>query len=199
MKTILKLEVPFLISPKLSIKFSTKLSFLDQTKVGWQVTYPIIINFVKERKRRIANNFCRGTTEFNLKPLLFLIYINDLFHSLIADTSLFSVVHDRSQSGINLNDYLKKISNWAFQWKVSFNPVINKQAQVTFPLKLQKSNHTSFTFSGTSVTESGIKKTRKTFLDSKLDFKEHTENAVDNVSKKIDLLRKLQSIYQNPV
>ena len=120
MKTILKLEVPFLISPKLSIKFSTKLSFLDQTKVGWQVTYPIIINFVKERKRRIVNNFCRGTTEFNLKPLLFLIYINDLFHSLIADTSLFSVVHDRSQSGINLNDYLKKNKQLSFPMESEF-------------------------------------------------------------------------------
>ena len=82
---------------------------------------------------------------------------------------------------------------------MSFNAVINKQAQVTFPLKLQKSNHTSLTLSVTSVTEYGIKKTRKTFLDSKLGFKEHIENAVDNVSKKIDLLRKLQRIYQNSV
>ena len=42
------------------------------------------------------------------------------------DTSLFSAVHDINQSGINLNDELEKISNWVFQWKMSFNPDINK-------------------------------------------------------------------------
>ena len=45
---------------------------------------------------------------------------------LADDTSLFLVVHDINQSGINLNDNLEKISNWAFEWKMSFNPDINK-------------------------------------------------------------------------
>ena len=45
------------------------------------------------------------------------------------DTSLFSVMHYITQSGINLNDDLEKINNSAFQWKMSFNPDINKQAQ----------------------------------------------------------------------
>ena len=32
-----------------------------------------------------------------------------------------------------------KISNWAFQWKMIFNPDINKQAQeVTFSRKINK-------------------------------------------------------------
>ena len=41
----------------------------------------------------------------------------------------FSVLYDINQSRNNLNDDLEKISNWAFQWKMSFNPDINKQAQ----------------------------------------------------------------------
>ena len=45
------------------------------------------------------------------------------------ETSLFSVMHYITQSGINLNDDLEKINNSAFQWKMSFNPDINKQAQ----------------------------------------------------------------------
>ena len=53
----------------------------------------------------------------------------------------FSVEHDINQSGINLNDDLEKISNRAFQWKISFNPDINKQAQkVSFSRRLQKSS-----------------------------------------------------------
>ena len=60
-----------------------------------------------------------------------------------------------NQSGINLNDELEKIINWAFQWKMSFNPGINKQVQeVIFYCKLQKSNHLLLTFNGTSVIQS---------------------------------------------
>ena len=45
------------------------------------------------------------------------------------DTSLFLVVHDVTQSTNKLNDHLEKISNWAYQWKMSFNPDQSKQAQ----------------------------------------------------------------------
>ena len=68
-------------------------------------------------------------------------------------------MYDINQSGTNLNDDFEKISNWAFQWKISFNPDINKQAQeVIFSRKLPKSNHPSLTFKGTSVTQSEIQK-----------------------------------------
>ena len=94
-------------------------------------------------------------------------------------------MHDINQSGINLNGDLEKISNWDFQWKMSFNPDINKQTQkVIFSLKLQKSNHPSLTFKGTSVTQSEIQKHLGMFLDLKLDFKEHIQNMLNKVSKK---------------
>ena len=64
-----------------------------------------------------------------LGPLLFLIYINDLSDDLsttaklFADgTSLFSIVQTVNTSASHLNTDLSKISNWAFQWKMSLNP-----------------------------------------------------------------------------
>ena len=64
-----------------------------------------------------------------LGPLFFLIYINDLSHNLSStvklfadDTSVFSIVHDIDSSTKQLNDDLKKISDWAYQWKMSSNP-----------------------------------------------------------------------------
>ena len=64
-----------------------------------------------------------------LKPLLFLIYINDLADNLITnvklfadDTSLFSVVHDVNTSANNWNNNFSKISDCAIQWKMNFNP-----------------------------------------------------------------------------
>ena len=61
--------------------------------------------------------------------LLLLACIYDLSDGLSSsvkrfadDTSLFSVVHDIHSSASNLNKDLKSINEWAFQWKMSFNP-----------------------------------------------------------------------------
>ena len=75
-----------------------------------------------------------------LGPLFFLMYINDLAEDIssdaklfAADTSLFTVVYDEITSVNQLNRDLKIISEWAYQWKMQFNPDIDKQAvQVTF-------------------------------------------------------------------
>ena len=64
-----------------------------------------------------------------LGPLLFLIYINNLPNGLtslsqifVDDTSLFSKMIDKNNSNSQLNFDLAKISKWAFQRKMSFNP-----------------------------------------------------------------------------
>ena len=68
-----------------------------------------------------------------LGPLFFLIYINDLSDELVStvklfadDTSLFSVVCDSNISAYELNNDMQKISEWAYKWKMSFNPDLNK-------------------------------------------------------------------------
>ena len=60
-----------------------------------------------------------------LGPLLLLVYINDLLDNLESlvklfadDISLFSTVGDSSKSDKLLNDYLQKISDWTFRWKM---------------------------------------------------------------------------------
>ena len=80
-------------------------------------------------------------------PLLFLINISDLTNDikskskLFADeTPLFSVVYDINISANDLNHDLEKISEWAFQWKMKFNPEHTKQAQeIIFSRKMKKS------------------------------------------------------------
>ena len=79
-------------------------------------------------------------------PLLFLIYVNYLSGDLSSevklladDTSLFSMTYNIITSANELNNDLKKISDWAFQWKMSFNHDPSKQAQeVVFNRKLKK-------------------------------------------------------------
>ena len=45
------------------------------------------------------------------------------------DTCLFSIVNCVTTSASTLNSDLLKIQNWAYQWKMSFNPDRTKQAQ----------------------------------------------------------------------
>ena len=71
-----------------------------------------------------------------LGPLFFLVYINDICSNLSTnvklfadDTSLFSIVNDANKSFESLSNDLFIISNWAYQWKMSFNPDRSKQTE----------------------------------------------------------------------
>ena len=99
-------------------------------------------NYLTDRQQRVVlngqtsswQNVYAGVPRGSiLGLLLFLIYINDLPEGLTSmykiftdDTSLFSKVIDKNNSNSRLNSDLAKISNWPFQWKMSFNPDPNK-------------------------------------------------------------------------
>ena len=109
----------------------------------------LIESFLSERYQRVVLNgklsswkpVLAGVPQGSvLGPLLFLVYINDLADNLVSDvrlfaddTSLFTVVYDETVSAQVLNSDLKTIEEWAYQWKMQFNPDVNKQAvQVIF-------------------------------------------------------------------
>ena len=76
----------------------------------------------------------------DLGPILFLVYINDLPDEIkwkskrFADgTSLFSKTKNKNCSIVELNNDLKIISKWAFQW--------NKQAVKILFSKIQEKDH----------------------------------------------------------
>ena len=61
--------------------------------------------------------------------------------------------HDITISANELNNDLKKINGWAFQWKISFNPDPSKQYQeVIFSRKLKNVSHPTPTVFKTSST-----------------------------------------------
>ena len=78
--------------------------------------------------------------------IFFLVYINDLSIDIIStvklftdDTSPFSITNDAMTTTYELNKDLQKAAEWAYQWKMSFNPDLNKQAQdVIFSRKMTK-------------------------------------------------------------
>ena len=144
-------------------------------------------NFLSNRYQRVVLNgqssswaeVSAGVPQGSvLGPLFFLMYINDLSCGLSSttklfadDTSLFSMVHHVTQSANELNDDLEKISNWAYQCKMSFNLDKSKQAQeVVFSHKTQRVIHPPTIFNNIPVVCSSCQKHLGIYLDEQFDL-----------------------------
>ena len=134
-----------------------------------------------------------------LGPLLFIIYINDLPDNIQStckifadDTSLFSHVFDKYKSQSELNIDLQIISNWAFQWKMQFNPDPNKQAQeVYFSKKSNNENSLPVTFNNAKVVTCSTHKHLGLLLDKRLSFNEHIQSRMNKCYKMIGVIERL--------
>ena len=138
----------------------------------------LITDFLSNRKQWVVlngrysswTNIEAGVPQvWILGPLFFLIYINDLSDNLITDPN--AKVND-------LNNGLEKINDWAYQWKMNFNPDPFKQAQeVLSSRKIKSQNHPCFHFNNNPVNQTlGMQKHLGMYLDPKLDFLEHLKN-----------------------
>ena len=135
-----------------------------------------------------------------LGPLLFLIYVNDLplnIESAVKifadDTSLFS--KENPTNSIILNNDMVNISNWANQWKLSFNPDITKQAvEVYFSRKISTNTPSIILFNGNPVSVEPFQKHLGLYLDNKLSFEQHLEEKIAKVNKIIGLISRLRSL-----
>ena len=164
----------------------------------------ILIDFLSNMNQRVLFNgevsawisVNAGVSQGSIsEPLLFLIYINDLSNNLpsnvklLADnTSLFSVTHDVNLPAKKLNDDLRQISNLAFQWKMSFNPDLNKQTQeVTFIRKIKINIHPLLVFNSNVVSQVNSHKHLGIIIDFKLTFEEYLLRVFKKVNETISL------------
>ena len=137
-----------------------------------------------------------------LGPLLFLIYINDLPEGLESsvklfadDTSLFSTVYDPNMSADQLDKDLKKISDWAYKWKMIFNPDLSKQAQeVIFSRKTNKISHPTTTFNTVPVAHTSCQKHLGLYLNGKLNFSQHIDIKISKANKGTGIIKRLLHI-----
>ena len=128
-----------------------------------------------------------------LGPLSFLVYINDLEINIKSkikffadDTMLFSVVHDPDLTAKDLNLDLNTIKNWAYQWKMSFNPDPSKQAvEILFSQKKPSVLHPPIYFNDNIVLRKDAHKHLGITLDSKLTFSDHITEKMRITNKHI--------------
>ena len=179
---------------------------------SYGVTGPLLSllsNFLSGRYQRVVLN--GKSSEWNeikagvpqgsiLGPLFFLIYINDLPKNLESkpkifadDTSLFSVVLDQILSSRELNRDLARISEWAFQWKMSFNPDPSKQAvEVYFSVRHNPANAPPLSFNNINIETNEYQKHLGLALDSKLSFRHHLDGKIKKANKGIGLIHRLR-------
>ena len=154
-------------------------------------------NYLTNRKQRVILNGMEsnwgdiraGVPQGSvLGPLLFLIYINDLEEGIEShvkffadDTSLFSIIEDPMVSADKLQHDLNLISEWARQWKMSFNPDPTKQAEeILFSHKKIKIDHPPLHFNNIEVKRVTDHKHLGLTLDSKLSFVKHITEKIGN-------------------
>ena len=134
-----------------------------------------------------------------LGPLLFLIYINDLENGIKSnvkfyadDTMLYSVVHDSNTSASDLNHDLELIQQWAFQWKMEFNPDPTKQAtEVLFSCKKSNTQHPPIFFNGINVTKIDEQKHLGLILTPTLFFQKHLVEKIKKANQNIGIIKNL--------
>ena len=114
--------------------------------------------------------------------------MNSLIKLFADDTSLFSTVYDPNHSAKVLNDDLNKISEWAYKWKMLFNPDLTKQAQeVIFSRKNIKTDHPIVCFIEALVAHTTCQKHLGMHLDEKLNFNHHINGKIAKANKDIGL------------
>ena len=126
-----------------------------------------------------------------LGPLLFLIYINNLPNKLKSnaklfaeDTSLFTIVKDENKSANVLDNDLSLILEWAFNWKMLFNPDPTKPAQeVLFSRKKKTLYHPTLSLNNIQVERASSQKHLGLILYEKLNFKQHIGSAIAKIIK----------------
>ena len=168
----------------------------------------ILSSFLADRKQRVVidgtssewTSIESGVPQGSiLGPILFLVYINDLVDVVESDirifaddTFIFRVVDPSSIEALNRD--LERITEWAFQWKMVFNPDIKKQAvEVVFSNKHIKGVlPNKLIFNGIPVKTVPETKHIGLILDEKLNFENHLIEKTGKVNQGLGRMKQLK-------
>ena len=138
-----------------------------------------------------------------LRPLLFLIYLNDIVDdischiSLFADdTSLLEIVQSWGLVQVGLNSNLGKLESWSKKWKLSFN--VKKSVYMTFS---NKGNPPDFPLLLNNLPLSRVKSNKHLGLifNDQITWSDHINYICSKASKQLGLLFKNKKCFNRNV
>ena len=104
------------------------------------------------------------------------------------------MVSDPIISAADLNHDLDLISQWAYQWKMAFNPDPNKQAtEILFSCKKNAVQHSELIFNGLSVSRQAEQKHLGLKLHHSLTFVKHINEKIKKAKKNIGIIKYLNA------
>ena len=174
----------------------------------------ILTSFLADRKQRVTmDGICSEWTDIKagvpqgsiLGPILFLVYINDLFEVVTSDirifaddTFIFRIVDPNSTA--DLNNDLRNITAWAHQWKMLFNPDMSKQAvEVVFSKKVVPSEFEQLDFNGIPSKQEEETKHLGLILYRKLNFESHLQEKLAKARQGLGVMMHLKKWVTHPV
>ena len=98
------------------------------------------------------------------------------------------------KSASKVNDDLEKISYWAYQWKMQFNPGPNKQTNEVILCRKTSSNnlsHLPIKFNKIGISECPHQKHFRIIIDSQLNFIAHIDQKIKKCNRMVGLIRRL--------
>jgi hypothetical protein len=143
---------------------------------------------------------CSGVPQGSiLGPLLFLVYINDIVEDINStirlfadDTSLYIIVDEPHASANILNSDLCKVSKWANDWLVDFNPA--KTESLLISRKVNKPFHPPLYMNNVPIQEVKCHKHLGVTFSSDGSWHEHVENIKTKSWQRISIMRGLKFV-----
>ena len=132
-----------------------------------------------------------------LGPLLFILYINDIVHEIHSkirlfsdDTSLYIIVDFPDSAAQILNLDLDRISKWAKDWLVSYNP--EKTESLLFTRKINRVFHPTLYLSDVPIKEVSAHKHLGLYFSERCDWQSHIDYIQEKAWCRINFLRQLK-------
>ena len=131
-----------------------------------------------------------------LGPLLFLIYTNDIVNNIESEIFLFAddtaILEPLSMGNLSIdkvNRDLERLSNWASQWLVQFNPT--KTKYLIFSKKLERQQYQPLYLQNKELTEVETHKHLGLTLNNTLTWDTHVNKICTEASRRIASIKRL--------
>ena len=155
------------------------------------------MNNLKSNSQKLHCGVPQGSV---LGPTLFLIYVNDLSHTLencnhmlyADDTVLYIGGRDLDTLEINLQENLEQFCNWCKQNALTINVKKNKYVLYGTAKKLKRARPLNLKMNDTLLVREQVYKYLGIYLDSTLNFNKHIDYVNKVVSHKIFILSKIR-------